>query len=139
MNNSIFSSRLVVPAFVDSFKKMNPKSLAKNPVIFITFIGAVLTTGTLIFGAFSGFNLQIVIWLWFTVLFANFSEAIAEGRGKAQAESLKNAKTTTKARLLRGGQEALILASELRKGDIVVCESGDTIPNDGEIIVPLFC
>lgn len=134
MNYSVFNSKLVMPATRESFKKMNPKSLAKNPVMFVTFVGAVLTTGTLIFSHFDSFNFQIVIWLWFTVLFANFSEALAEGRGKAQAESLKNTKTTMKARVLRGQQEIIIPASELKKGDIVVCEAGDTIPNDGEII-----
>ena len=83
---------------------------------------------------FSSFNLQIAIWLWFTVLFANFSEAIAEGRGKAQAESLRRNRIQTRARKFEGETGNMIFATELRKGDIVICESGDVIPSDGEVI-----
>lgn len=134
MNQSIFSSKLVVEAIQQSFVKLNPKTLARNPVIFITFVGAVLTTGILVFDTFDGFNFQITLWLWFTVLFANFSEALAEGRGKAQAQSLRNTKTNTFAKLFKDSRERQIAASELKKGDVIVCEAGDTIANDGEII-----
>jgi len=134
MNKSIFDSTLIVGAVSDSFKKLDPRILSKNPVMFITFIAAILTTLSLFSGGLNGFNFQIAIWLWFTVLFANFSEAIAEGRGKAQAESLRSAKVSTKARLLKAGKESIIAASSLQKGDEVICEAGDTIPNDGEII-----
>jgi potassium-transporting ATPase ATP-binding subunit len=134
MKNSSLHKQLLLSAIKDAFLKINPQSLAKNPVIFITFVGALFVTILLFTGSFNSFNLQISIWLWFTVLFANFSEAIAEGRGKAQAASLKNTKTTTKARLLIDGKEILVLANELKKDQIVICEAGDTIPNDGEIV-----
>jgi len=135
---SLFNKKILLQAAADSVIKLNPASLIKNPVIFIVGIGAVLTTFVVFAGifqqAFSSFNLQIAIWLWFTVLFANFSEAIAEGRGKAQADSLRKNRIQTKARKLIGKQEVLVLAPELKKGDIVVCEAGDVIPSDGEVI-----
>ncbi len=118
----------------DAFLKLDPRVLWRNPVIFITAIGAALTTGLLFAGQYSGFTLQISLWLWFTVLFANFSEALAEGRGRAQAESLRRSKSETEARLLRNGSETRVPASNLKKGDTVVCEAGDVIPGDGEVI-----
>ncbi len=137
-NISLFNKRLIIQAAKDSFIKINPVLLIKNPVIFIVAIGSVLTSFVVcidIFqGSFSSFNLQIAIWLWFTVLFANFSEAIAEGRGKAQADSLRKNRTQTQARKVNGENEHLIYATDLRKGDIVVCEAGDIIPSDGEVI-----
>jgi potassium-transporting ATPase ATP-binding subunit len=135
MNTSIFESQLILNAIKDAFRKLNPAELMKNPVIFITLIGAFGSTICLVFKSFNGFNLQISLWLWFTVLFANFSEAIAEGRGKAQAESLKKTKTSIVARVRKpNGQYQSIQASELKKGDIVVCSAGDVIPNDGEVV-----
>ncbi len=135
---SILNTSLVLQAVRNSFIKINPIYLIKNPVIFIVGIGALLTTliviEELFSGNFSPFNLQIAIWLWFTVLFANFSEAIAEGRGKAQADSLRKSRTQIKARKLLGKQEILVSASILKKGDIVICEAGDIIPSDGEVI-----
>jgi potassium-transporting ATPase ATP-binding subunit len=137
-NTSLFNKKILLQAAKESVLKLNPLLLVKNPVIFIVAIGSLLTTiivFTGIFqGSFSSFNLQICIWLWFTVLFANFSEAIAEGRGKAQAESLRKTRTQTKARKMEGKQETTVYAAELRKGDIVVCEAGDVIPSDGEVI-----
>jgi len=137
-NTSLFNKKILLEATKDSFKKLNPVSLMKNPVIFIVGIGAVLTTVvvfTNIFqGNFSGFNFQIAIWLWFTVLFANFSEAIAEGRGKAQADSLRKNRTETLARKMNGTKEEAVPAPQLKKGDVVVCETGDVIPSDGEVI-----
>lgn len=135
MKNSILNKKLVLDALKDSFRKLHPVMLAKNPVIFITFIGAIGSSLYLIFDDYSAFNLQISIWLWITVLFANFSEAIAEGRGKAQAESLKKTKTQLIAKLVteNGGHKA-IPASDLKKGDVVICLPGDLIPNDGEVI-----
>ena len=137
-NKSIFNKKLLARAAKDAVKKLSPALLVKNPVIFIVGIGAVLTTIIVFLGIFQGsyssFNLQIAIWLWFTVLFANFSEAIAEGRGKAQAESLRKNKTEAKARRLNGDKETLINATELKKGDVVVCEPGDVIPSDGEVV-----
>lgn len=136
--NKIFNKKLLLQASIDSFKKLNPVSQIKNPVIFIVAIGAVFTTVitlyNVVIGHFSAFNMQIAIWLWFTVLFANFSEAIAEGRGKAQAESLRKNRTQSKARKLNGKQEVTVYATELKKGDVVICEAGDIIPSDGEII-----
>lgn len=138
-SNKLFSKKLVKEALIDSFIKLNPKHQIKNPVIFIVELGAVVTTGIVLYeifgGLYSGFNLQISIWLWFTVLFANFSEAIAEGRGKAQADSLRKNRTETKANLYDGrGKITEINATELRRGDLVVCQAGDVIPSDGEVI-----
>ena len=137
-NKSIFNKKLLARAAKDSVMKLSPALLIKNPVIFIVGIGALLTT-IIVFigifqGAYSSFNLQIAIWLWFTVLFANFSEAIAEGRGKAQAESLRKNRKQTVARKMVGDKETEVLAPDLRKGDIVVCEVNDIIPSDGEVI-----
>lgn len=137
-NTSLFNKKILLEATKDSFKKLNPASLMKNPVIFIVGIGAVLTSVVILTnifqGQFSSFNLQIGIWLWFTVLFANFSEAIAEGRGKAQADSLRKNRTETMARKMEGDKEISVPAPDLKKGDIVVCECGDVIPSDGEVI-----
>jgi K+-transporting ATPase ATPase B chain len=136
-NISLFNKHILLQAAKDSIIKLNPVLLIKNPVIFIVGIGSILTTivvfTNILQGNFSSFNLQIAIWLWFTVLFANFSEAIAEGRGKAQADSLRKNRTQTQARKLSGNNEKLVYATELKKGDIVVCEAGDIIPSDGEV------
>jgi potassium-transporting ATPase ATP-binding subunit len=138
LNTSLFNKSVLLQAAKDSVIKLNPALLIKNPVIFIVGIGSVLTTiiviQGIVAGNFSSFNFQIAIWLWFTVLFANFAEAIAEGRGKAQADSLRKNRIQSKARKLTGKQEVLVLATELRKGDTVVCEAGDVIPSDGEVI-----
>ncbi|MDR2919497.1 MAG: potassium-transporting ATPase subunit KdpB [Tannerella sp.] len=137
-NKSFLHKKILAEAIKTSFIKLSPGLLVKNPVIFIVAIGAVLATimvlTGIMSGTFSSFNLQISIWLWITVLFANFSEAIAEGRGKAQAESLKANRSQTKARILKEGQEKIIAAENLKKDDIVVCEAGDIIPSDGEVI-----
>lgn len=137
-NISLFNRALLLQAVKESLLKLNPILLIKNPVIFIVGIGATLTSIIVLIGViqtnFSPFNFQIAIWLWFTVLFANFSEAIAEGRGKAQAESLKKNRTQTKARKIVEEQEIIVFATELKKNDIVVCEAGDIIPSDGEVI-----
>jgi len=133
---SLFDWNIVGPAIADSFKKLNPRLMIKNPVMFVTMVGAALTTIG-IFTAKSdlrGFVAQLAIWLWFTVLFANFAEAVAEGRGKAQAASLRKARRDTMARRLRNGKEEKVPAPDLQKGDIVVCEAGDVIPADGDVI-----
>jgi potassium-transporting ATPase ATP-binding subunit len=137
-NTSLFNKKILLLAAKDSLIKLNPVSLIKNPVIFIVGIGALLTT-LIVFidilqNNFSSFNLQICIWLWFTVLFANFAEAVAEGRGKAQADSLRKSRIQTKARKISGKQEVQVLATDLKKGDLVVCEAGEVIPSDGEVI-----
>ncbi len=128
-----FERKLLIEALKASFVKLHPLKQLKNPVMFIVFLGAIITT-LITAVQYSGFNIQISIWLWFTVLFANFSEAVAEGRGKAQAESLKKMRTNTYARLLVNGLERRVLSTELETGDVVVCEAGDTIPGDGEVI-----
>jgi potassium-transporting ATPase ATP-binding subunit len=134
----LLTREIAIQAVKDSFIKLNPVVLIKNPVIFIVWIGALITTvvvfADIIGGHFSSFNFQITIWLWFTVLFANFAEAVAEGRGKAQADSLRKSRTQTKARRLVHNKEEIILANKLRKGDIVICEAGDVIPSDGDVI-----
>jgi len=133
---SIFDKKIAGTAFVRACRKMHPSWMVKNPVMFVTEIGALLTTVS-VFTVPSGerwFILQLALWLWFTVLFANFAEAMAEGRGKAQAATLRKARKETMARRIRDGTEERILAPELQKGDIVVCETGDIIPADGEVI-----
>ena len=138
LNTSLFNKKILFQATKDSVIKLNPVLLIKNPVIFIVATGSVLTTIVVFAGIFQGnfstFNLQIAIWLWFTVLFANFSEAIAEGRGKAQAESLRKNRTQTIARKIVGKQEVSVIATELKKGDNVICKAGEVIPSDGEVI-----
>lgn len=134
-STSLFDWKIVGPAIVDSFKKLNPRLMIKNPVMFVTMVGASLTTlGIFTSPTERAFVTQLAVWLWFTVLFANFAEAVAEGRGKAQAESLRKARKETVARRLRNGREETVPAPDLLKGDIVVCESGDVIPADGDVI-----
>ncbi len=134
----LFTREIVVQAIKDSFIKLNPVALVRNPVIFIVAIGALMTTVVVILdiqsGNFSSFNFQITLWLWFTVLFANFAEAVAEGRGKAQADSLRKSRTKTKARRLVQNKEEIVWATDLKKGDIVACMAGDIIPADGDVI-----
>lgn len=134
----LITRRVLRASVKETFIKLTPSNQIKNPVIFIVLIGAIISTGVLfknlLSGQFSVFVLQITIWLWFTVLFANFAEAIAEGRGKAQAESLRRSKSNTKAIRLNSGKEEEVWATELKKGDLVVCSSGSIIPSDGEVV-----
>ena len=142
----LFDPPIVRRALGDAFVKLNPRAEAKNPVMFVVWVGSVITTFIFLasfipsFGVHMGgweraFTGQIAMWLWFTVLFANFAEAIAEGRGKAQADELRKTRTTTKAkRLGKNGEVEEVPAPSLRKGDVVVCEVGDVIPSDGTII-----
>ena len=136
---SLFDPEILVPALFESVKKLNPVNMVKNPVMFVTEIGALVTTGEVFFakahGEPVGFVIQISLWLWFTVLFSNFAEAMAEGRGKAQADALRKSRTKTSAnKLLTGGQVEVVPAENLRKGDLFVCAANDVIPADGEII-----
>ena len=131
--SSIFDPKLIRPAIWDAFKKLNPRVQWRSPVMFVVLVGAVCTSA-ITFLHFSSFNFQITLWLWFTLLFANFAEAMAEGRGKAQAETLRRMRTTAMARRIVNSREEKIPASALKKGDIVVCEAGDLIPGDGEVI-----
>jgi K+-transporting ATPase ATPase B chain len=132
--------KLLIRAVLDSFVKLHPRTMVKNPVMFVVEVGALLTTIELVrdtlnhAGHFS-FGLQITVWLWFTVLFANFAEAMAEGRGKAQAETLRKARAETQAHRLRpDGSVESIASSKLRSGDVVVVAAGEFIPGDGEVI-----
>lgn len=136
---AIWNTQIVTRALVDSFKKLNPRTMMKNPVMFVVEVGSVITTLLVIRDIAShssiGFGLQITLWLWFTVLFANFAEAMAEGRGKAQAENLRKARTETTAnRILPSGEIEKVPAPKLRKDDVVIVAAGEFIPSDGEII-----
>ncbi len=139
--SAMLDPKIVWPAIKASFTKLDPRLMAKNPVMFVVEIVAALTT--VIFlrdlvtgGANLGFTFQIILWLWFTVLFANFAEAVAEGRGKAQANSLRKTRTESQAKLLAEpeGTIRLVPGTSLQVGDIVLVEAGDTIPSDGEVI-----
>jgi len=139
---SLFDPAIVRQAVIESLKKLDPRHVGKNPVMFVVEVGSVLTTilwlRDTIFhpaGAAPGwFTLSVSLWLWFTVVFANFAEAVAEGRGKAQADTLRRMRREIKARKLVGDREVNVDASALRKGDMVVVEAGQFIPGDGEIV-----
>ncbi|GJH07996.1 potassium-transporting ATPase subunit KdpB [Caballeronia novacaledonica] len=141
---SMFDPALVKPAIVDSFKKLAPRTQLRNPVMFCVYVGSILTT-VLFFAALAGqaeapagFILAIALWLWFTVLFANFAEALAEGRSKAQAASLRQAKHNVMAKKLNEPHPKspirITTSTDLRKGDVVLVEAGDVIPADGDVI-----
>jgi len=141
---SMFDPAIVTPALVDSFRKLTPRTQLRNPVMFCVYVGSILTTILWIAAlngqaeASSGFILAIALWLWFTVLFANFAEALAEGRSKAQAESLRSAKHNVVAKKLQEPHPKaavrILTATDLRRGDVVLVETGDVIPADGEVI-----
>ena len=140
--SAMLDPKILVPAIKSAFVKLDPRLMIKSPVMFVVEVVAALTT--VIFlrdlvtgGANLGFTFQIILWLWFTVLFANFAEAVAEGRGKAQAESLKKTRTESQAKLLSGSDNKvyrLVPGTALKVGDIVLVEAGDNIPSDGEVI-----
>lgn len=135
-----FNKKIVITAVRDAFRKLSPRTQMRNPVMLIVYIGAIMTTWFTVRDFMQGndqptfFTLQITLWLWFTVLFANFAEAVAEGRGKAQANALRSSRTQTKAKKVSGSETILVDAVELRKGDVVLVEAGEFIPGDGEII-----
>jgi len=138
---SLFDPSIVRPAIWESFRKLSPRQVIRNPVMFVVEVGALLTTVELIHDLVSGqrsaplwFTGLVSLWLWFTVVFANFAEAVAEGRGKAQAASLRKMRKDVEARRVVGGREESVPASALRKGDTVVVEAGQYIPGDGEIL-----
>jgi K+-transporting ATPase ATPase B chain len=134
--------QIIVPAIGAAFRKLDPRVLIRNPVMFVVEVVATLTTALFVRDLFVGgenlgFSFQIILWLWFTVLFANFAEAVAEGRGKAQADALRRTRTQTQAKRLLGSDRArfeTVPATDLAVGDTVVVEAGDTIPSDGEVI-----
>lgn len=136
----LMDTKILSRAVTDSFCKLNPRTMVRTPVMFVVEVGAVLTTVQLAWNAFHhagqiSFGLQITLWLWFTVLFANFAEAMAEGRGKAQADTLRKARAETEARRLRpDGATEVVVSSSLRAGDVVLVIAGEFIPGDGEVI-----
>ena len=147
---SAFRSEIYRRAVIESFRKLDPRWMVRNPVMFVVEVGSVLTTGLWIQAllgkgeAPTGFIGAVAIWLWFTVLFANFSEAVAEGRGKAQAEALRRARQDTPAKRLHGpaktveaalSKTEVVSSTELKKGDLFLVEAGDLLPADGEITV----
>ena len=140
--SALLDPKIVVPAIGAAFVKLDPRTLMKNPIMFVLEIVTILTSVILIRDLVRGgehifFEFQIILWLWFTVLFANFAEAVAEGRGKAQADALRRTRTETSAKLLTGTDRRnykMVPAPELKVGDVVLVEPGDTIPSDGEVI-----
>ena len=136
----LWEPEIVKRAAIESLGKLDPRIQARNPVMFVVEVTALAVTlilGRDLFtghGALIGFELQIALWLWFTVLFANFAEAMAEGRGKAQADNLRKTRTETQAKVLRGGKEEIVPATSLRRGDVVIVRAGDIIPSDGEVV-----
>src|SRR5450830_2052602 len=141
---SMFDPVLVKPAIVDSFKKLSPQTQWRNPVMFVVYLGSILTTLLMLQALFAkgdapvGFIALVTLWLWFTVLFANFAEALAEGRSKAQAASLRSAKKNVLAKKLasadRTSECMMVEGNSLRKGDFLLIESGDVVPADGEVV-----
>jgi K+-transporting ATPase ATPase B chain len=139
--SAMLDPKIVMPAIGSAFAKLDPRVMIKNPVMFVVEVVAALTTVIFLRDLVTGgeslaFTFQIILWLWFTVLFANFAEAVAEGRGKAQAESLKKTRTESQAKLLSGSDKTyrLVSGTSLKVGDIVLVEAGDNIPSDGEVI-----
>ncbi|NNM88957.1 MAG: potassium-transporting ATPase subunit KdpB, partial [Phycisphaerae bacterium] len=141
---NLFKGDILRQAMIDSLLKLNPRHQARNPVMFVVYIGSILTTALWVQALFghgeapTWFIFWVSLWLWFTVLFANFAEAMAEGRGKAQADTLRRARKDTTARKLttpqRHAQQNSVPASSLRKGDLILCEAGDIIAADGEVV-----
>lgn len=128
--------RQIQAAIWESLTRLHPNEQRRNFVMFVVYLGAIVCTLTTIFqfSSVGSFEIQICLWLWFTVLFANFAEALAEGRGRAHADSLRKLRTQTQARLVKDGKESIIPSSQLKPGDVVVCEAGDMIPGDGDVI-----
>jgi len=137
---ALWNREIMSRAAIDSFVKLDPRLMIKNPVMFVVEVTSVLTMFTLFRdslahrAALAAFEFQIALWLWFTVLFANFAEAMAEGRGKAQAENLRKTRTETLAKLITNGETKQVPATQLRRGDVVMVAAGDVIPGDGEVI-----
>ncbi len=144
LTQDLFRGEALREALVDSFRKLSPRAQARNPVMFVVYVGSILTTILFLQAVFGkgeaspGFILHVTVWLWFTVLFANFAESIAEGRAKAQAATLRGARRDVSAKKLneprRGGKWTTVAGSALRRGDVVLIEAGDFIPADGEVI-----
>ena len=137
-STSLFAPALLAPAARDAILKLDPRVQYRNPVMFVTLVGSVLTAvlavRQLATAEPAGFTVAVSGWLWFTVVFANFAEALAEGRGKAQAQTLRKMRSEVAARRLVDGREEQVAGSQLHKGDLVVCEAGDAIPADGDVV-----
>jgi K+-transporting ATPase ATPase B chain len=135
---SLWDLKIIKRALVDAVTKLAPRTMMKNPVMFVVEIGSAITTVYLFRDLRAHapilFDLQITLWLWFTVLFANFAEAMAEGRGKAQADALRRAKSETMAHRLSGTKIEEVASSQLRAGDVIIAAAGEMIPGDGEVI-----
>ena len=137
----LFTRDIMVPALWSSLRKLDPRVQLRNPVMFVVEVGSAITTGIFLADLFRGrtdglwFTGVVALWLWLTVVFANLAEAVAEGRGKAQANALRATRSEMMARRLgEGGREESVPASHLRPGDLVVCEAGDLIPGDGDVV-----
>ncbi|MFI5617132.1 potassium-transporting ATPase subunit KdpB [Streptomyces sp. NPDC051567] len=132
--SGLFDPKQLITSFPDAVRKLDPRVMVKSPVMFVVLIGSVVTTVLAVKDPGNWFGWAITVWLWLTTLFANLAEAVAEGRGKAQADTLRKAKTDTVARRLSGTVEEQVPGTELRIGDLVVCEAGDIIPGDGDVV-----
>ncbi|MBW5250809.1 potassium-transporting ATPase subunit KdpB [Streptomyces sp. P01-B04] len=130
----LFDPRMLIASFPDAIRKLDPRVMVKSPVMFVVLVGSVLTTVLAALDPTDWFGWAIAVWLWLTTVFANLAEAVAEGRGKAQADTLRKAKTDTVARRIIGKNEERVPGAELRIGDLVVCEAGDIIPGDGDVV-----
>ncbi|MEU1470936.1 potassium-transporting ATPase subunit KdpB [Streptomyces sp. NPDC005761] len=130
----LFDPRMLIASLPDAIRKLDPRVMVKAPVMFVVPVGSVLTTALAVLDPTDWFGWAIALWLWLTTIFANLAEAVAEGRGKAQADTLRKAKTDTVARRVTGANEERIPGTELRVGDLVVCEAGDIVPGDGDVV-----
>ncbi|MEV0323529.1 potassium-transporting ATPase subunit KdpB, partial [Streptomyces sp. NPDC050659] len=134
VGGGLFDPKQLLKSFPDAVRKLDPRVMVKSPVMFVVLVGSVVTTVLAVKDPGDWFGWAIAGWLWLTTIFANLAEAVAEGRGKAQADTLRKAKTDTVARRLNGGTEESVPGTELRIGDLVVCEAGDVIPGDGDVV-----
>ncbi|MGW4626641.1 potassium-transporting ATPase subunit KdpB [Streptomyces rubiginosohelvolus] len=139
VGSGLFDPQQLLKSFPDALRKLDPRVMVKSPVMFVVLVGSVVTTVLALTDPTDWFGWAITAWLWLTTVFANLAEAVAEGRGKAQADTLRKAKTDTVARRLVGGrlvggQEERVAGTDLRVGDLVVCEAGDTVPGDGDVV-----
>ncbi|MEU7121765.1 potassium-transporting ATPase subunit KdpB [Streptomyces zaomyceticus] len=134
IGGGLFDPKQLIKSFPDAIKKLDPRVMVKSPVMFVVLVGSVVTTVLAVKNPGDWFGWAITVWLWLTTIFANLAEAVAEGRGKAQADTLRKAKTDTVARRLIGKNEERVPGTELKIGDLVVCEAGDIIPGDGDVV-----
>ncbi|PVC83151.1 potassium-transporting ATPase subunit B, partial [Streptomyces sp. CS131] len=134
VGSGLFDPRQLLESFPDALRKLDPRVMIKSPVMFVVLVGSVVTTVLALTDPTDWFGWAITGWLWLTTVFANLAEAVAEGRGKAQADTLRRARTDTVARRIIGPNEERVAGTVLRIGDLVVCEAGDVIPGDGDVV-----